>query len=374
MSAHASIPSDIRSWAEIDLEAIRQNARTARGKLPTKSGLQGVVKANGYGHGVEEVARALSGIVESFGVANLHEGREIGELGLGKDILLLGPCLPSERKEAIGGGFICTVSSAQEAVAYDSAAEEKPALINFKIDTGMGRIGCWQDRAVEEMREILRLKKVSVRMIGSHLPVADEDDDFTVSQLSQFNEVSSQCRELAPQAAVHVLNSAGALRFPQHGHDFARVGLMLYGSAYPPEYQHLLRPALTWKARVVLVRTVGRGRSVSYGRTFIARTDIRTATLPIGYADGFPRQVSGKGAAVLIGGRRCPVLGRVTMDQIVVDVSNCPEVKEGDEAVIVGKQGGEEILAKELADYAGTISWDIFTGIKARINRYYLNR
>jgi alanine racemase len=146
---------------------------------------------------------------------------------------------------------------------------------------------------------------------------------------------------------------------------------MLYGSACPSEFQPLLHPALTWKVRVLLVREVGENQSVSYGRTFITPQRMRIATLAIGYADGFPRQASGRNAHVLVGGRRCAVLGRVTMDQILVDVTALSRVAAGDEAIVIGKQGSEEILAKELADQAGTISWDIFTGIGNRTRRFY---
>ena len=146
---------------------------------------------------------------------------------------------------------------------------------------------------------------------------------------------------------------------------------MLYGSAYPSEFQALLRPALTWKARILLVRDVAPNESVSYGRTFITPHAMRIAALAVGYADGFPRQVSGRDAHVLVSGKRCPILGRVTMDQILADVTSLPQINAGDEAVLIGQQGSESILARELADQAGTISWDIFTGIGNRAHRLY---
>jgi alanine racemase len=201
--------------------------------------------------------------------------------------------------------------------------------------------------------------------------VADEDAEYTFAQLDRFAKLAATLRPIAPQARIHALNSAGILGFPAHAHDLVRPGLMLYGSAYPPEFQSLLRPALTWKARVLLVRDVGPHRSVSYGRTFITPHAMRIATLAIGYADGFPRQTSGRGAHVLVGGRRCRVLGRVTMDQILAEVTSLARVEVGDEAVLIGEQGGERILAKELADKAGTIAWDIFTGIGNRTRRFY---
>jgi len=371
-SSPLTIPPHLRTWTEIDLSAIVHNARVAREK--TGADVMGIVKANAYGHGAPEVARALIDSVTMYGVATLAEAQELTTWQLPHPILLLGPCLPSERADAIRLGAICTVSSAAEAAAYSALVTEMPALLNFKIDTGMGRIGTWQEEALAELALIVQLPRVEVRMISTHLPVADEDEAFSKSQLAHFEKLATSFRTLAPHAQIHSLNSSGILAYPEHAQSFVRAGLMLYGSVYPDEYQPLLRPALSWKARVSLVRDVGPGRSISYGRTFITDQATRIATIPVGYADGFPRQASGQGAHVLIGGRRCPVLGRVTMDQILVDVSAVGPVVAGDEAVIIGEQGAERILARELADAAGTISWDIFTGLGNRVKRLYLNQ
>ncbi len=211
---------------------------------------------------------------------------------------------------------------------------------------------------------------MQIHSVATHLPVSDEDVDFTQAQLAGFAGMVADFRRILPGVPAHVLNSAGILGFGRYAMEFVRPGLMLYGSAYPEGFQDLLRPALSWKARVLLVRDVGAGRGISYGRTFVAERPMRVAALAVGYADGFPRQVSMRGACVLLGGRRCPILGRVTMDQIVVDVTGLP-VEAGDEAVLVGRQGGEEILARELAEWAGTIAWDIFTGLGPRVRRFF---
>lgn len=358
-----TIPTDVRSWAEIDLSAIRHNARVARLKIGPKPGILAVVKANAYGHGAAQVAAALAEIVELFGVASVQEANELSSLG--RDVLLLSPSAPGERPEVLSRRYIATVSSAAE------AADFAGGRINFKIDTGMGRIGCREQDALEQLAAIQRLKRVEVHSISTHLPVPDEDPDYTHFQLMRFAQLADKLRALAPGAKIHALNSAGILGFSSHAHDLVRPGLMLYGSAYPPKFQPLLRPALTWKARILLVRDVGSNQSVSYGRMFITPHPMRIATLAIGYADGFPRQASGCDAQVLVGGKRCPVLGRVTMDQILVDVTSLSEVAAGDEAVLIGEQGAEKILAKELAEKAGTISWDIFTGIGNRSRRFY---
>lgn len=357
------IPANVRTWAEIDLSAIRHNLSVVREKIGLRPGIAAVVKANAYGHGSIEVAGALAGKVELFGVANVEEAAELKDLN--RDILLLSPSAPGERREVVARRYIATVSSAAE------AADFAGGRVNFKVDTGMGRIGCPEERALEELSALVRLKNVEVHSISTHLPVPDEDSAYTLAQLERFAELAGTFRPIAPQAKIHALNSAGILGFSGHAQDLVRPGLMLYGSAYPAKFQPLLRPALTWRTRVLLVRMVGPNRGVSYGRTFITAQPMRIASLAVGYADGFPRQASGRGAQVLIGGIRCPVLGRVTMDQILVDVTRVPEVAAGDEAVIIGQQGGETILARELAEKAETISWDVFTGIGERVRKFY---
>lgn len=357
------IPTDVRTWAEIDLSAIRHNLSVVREKIGVRPGIVAVVKANAYGHGLAKVAEAIAGLVELFGVANVEEAHEL--TGLNRDILLLSPSAPGERREVVARRCIATVSSAAE------AADFAGGRVNFKVDTGMGRIGCWEENALEELGAMLQMRNVEVHSISTHLPVPDEDASYTLAQLNRFAELARKFRALAPAAKIHALNSAGILGFPSHAQDLVRPGLMLYGSAYPAKFQHLLRPALRWKARVLLVRDVGPNRGVSYGRTFVTAHPMRIASLAVGYADGFPRQVSGRDAHVLIGGIRCPVLGRVTMDQILADVTRVPEVAAGDEAVLIGQQGGEEILARELAEKAGTISWDVFTGIGSRVRKLH---
>lgn len=369
--AELCIPSDVRSWVEIDLPALQHNARFVRDRIGSGCQLLAVVKANAYGHGAIPVVQALAGLADGFGVANVQEAQEIAPYAAGKNILLLGPSLPAERRAALEEGFISSISSLAEAEAYSREAQEKPALLNFKIDTGMGRMGCPEEEAFDVLREIVRLPRIEVRQISTHLPVADEDTSYTSAQLTRFQTLSVRLHEIAPQARIHALNSGGILTIPQQAGQIARGGLLLYGSAYPAKYQPLLRPVMTWKARIVLVRDMAPGRTISYGRTFVTPLAMRVATLPLGYADGFPRQTSGRAAEVLVGGRRCPVLGRVTMDQILVDVSSVPSAEAGSEAVIIGRQGEEEILARELADHAGTIAWDIFTGLKKRVMRFY---
>jgi len=358
-----------RCWAEVDREALRYNAKVARQRVVPEVEILAVVKANGYGHGMVQVAHAVRDEVQLFGVANLHEAEELRGNGVAHPILILGPALPDERTEISEQGFIASVSSFDEARAF----ADKPSSINFAIDTGMGRMGCWQDDAIGELERISRLPNLTLHSISTHLPVADEDTVFTDTELTQFEQLVRQIRAQVPGSyKVHVLLSAGILAFPQHRFDIVRAGLLLYGSSPLPNEQKFLKPVLSLKSRVALVRDLPAGRSISYGRTYITSRPMRVATVSAGYADGLPRALANRNASVLIRGRRCPILGRITMDLTMVDVTGLPEVDLGEEVALIGKQGAEEILAAELATRSGTISWEIFTGIGSRVRRVYL--
>lgn len=363
-----SIAPSLRTWAEIDVSAVCDNVRVVRRLIGEKPRILAVVKANAYGHGAVEVARAVAGQVDIFGVANVCEAREIFDANTGRDVMILSPCLPDEREVAVAAGAIVTVSSATEAAAY---AEHGRVRVNFKIDTGMGRVGAWWERAEAELEAVSRVPGLAIHSVSTHLPVSDEDEAFTRRQLAHFEELAARIRRMAPGALIHSLNSAGILRFPEFANDLVRAGLVLYGESPVPEFQSMLTRPLVWKTRLALVQDLPTGASVSYGRTFVAERPMRVALLPIGYADGFPRALSGRGAHVLINGARCAILGRVTMDQVVVDVSGEDGVKTGDEVVIIGRQGDAEITAGELAAQAATIPWDIFTGIKSRVVRIH---
>lgn len=329
-----------------------------------------VVKADAYGHGVGIVVPAVAECVEAFGVANLAEACAVQALTDRHPVFILGPALPEERSGIAERRFIPLISDLDEARAYATLAGGEPLCVHVKLDTGMGRIGVWQDDALEIIRAIRALNSLRIAGIASHLPSADSDESFTRKQIEDFEMLVARLRaDGLASPIVHVENSAGIIGFPAHAGDMVRPGLMLYGGSPVPAFQPKLRPALTWKTRVVLVREVGAGRSVSYGRTFTADRPTRVATLAVGYADGYRRHLSGRNADVLIHGKRCAVLGRVTMDQILADVTALPEIAVGEEVVLIGTQGGGEILAAELAEKSGTIAWDIFTGIGPRVQR-----
>lgn len=367
-----------RCWAEVDHAALRFNARAMREHAHGAS-IMAIVKANAYGHGLPGVLEALAGEVEMLGLANLTEARSAREylhsLRLPPrvqetPIMILGAALPWERETIIHEGFIPVVSSVDEAQAYAECASGAPVSLHLAVDTGMGRMGAWEEDAVHVAAAIRAIPNARIAGICSHLPAADEDDTYTGNQLGRFHKIAVEiARDLSPAPMVHVENSAGALRFPGHSANLVRAGLALYGVSPRHEFQKKFRPALTWKTRVILTRETGPGRTVSYGRSYTTTSNTRIATLAVGYADGYQRQLSNRGAYVLIKGHRCPVLGRVTMDQIMVDVTGAGKVAPGEEAVLLGRQESEEITSGMLAEWAGTIPWHIFTGLGNRVTR-----
>jgi alanine racemase len=371
-----SAGQSLRSWVEIKLSAIRHNASVAAEKSGTA--IMAVVKANAYGHGSVQVAQALQDQAGMFGVANLHEAMDLRSAGIKAPILLLSACLPEEDIQAVEQEFHVCVNSLEEATALSELAQRagKQAHAHVVVDTGMGRMGFTEALwTPETIRSLVSLRSIKLEGIASHLPSPDEDATFTRHQIDLFKDALAMAKTngLAPQW-VHLANSAGLLGYDEVRGlcNLSRPGLMLYGVSPLPECQSLLRNVLTWKTRVTLVRELPAGHGVSYGRTFVTAHRTRVATLACGYADGYPRQVSGHEAAVLINGQRCPLLGRVTMDQMMVDVTALPEPPMvGAEAVLLGCQGEETITADELATKAGTIPWHIFTGIGARVERVY---
>ncbi len=357
-----------RCWAEIDRSALRHNARVVREKIGSAEMLV-IVKANAYGHGLVGVATALADDAQLFGVANLEEAIALRE-SLAHPIIILGPAVPGERSTIAERGFIPTISDFAEAEAFDQLGK---VSINFKIDTGMGRMGAVEGEALEIFKRVSKLPNIDIHSISTHMPVSDVDAQYTREQLIRFRKIVEQIREKVPGSyKTHVLQSAGTLAFNEPTFEIVRAGIMLYGISPLPEFQKLVHPVMTWKTRIGLIREMPKGSSISYGRTFVTPKKMRIATLTCGYADGYPRHLSNVDAAVLVRGQRCALLGRVTMDLIMIDVSHVADVDVGDEAVLMGRQGNEEISAHELAEKAQTITWEIITRIGARVQRVYL--
>jgi alanine racemase len=380
-----------RCWAEIDRAALRHNAKVVRDRIGSAEMLA-VVKANAYGHGLVGVAETLSDEAQLFGVANLQEALTLRE-SLPHPIVILGPATPEERPIIAEHGFIPTISSLEEAEEFSRVAgkphlnplpgqgeadapapgEGRHVSVNFKIDTGMGRMGVVQNEAREVFQRVAAMANVEIHSISTHMPVSNEDAEYTRDQLVRFQKIIDQIRAEVPgNYKAHVLQSAGTLAFNQPTHEIVRAGIMLYGISPLPEFRELLKPVMTWKTRICLVRDVPKGSSISYGRTFIAPQNMRVATLSAGYADGYPWHLSNRGAGVLVRGKRCPLLGRVTMDLMVIDVSGLDDVQVGDDVILMGRDGSEEIPCFELGEKAGTITWEIVTRIGARVRRVYL--
>ena len=357
-----------RCWAEIDRKALRHNAAVTRERIG-QAEMLAVVKANAYGHGMVEFAQTLAKEAQLFGVANLEEATTLRE-ALPHPIMILGPALSAEIPAIVQRGFIPTISSFEEAQAFDRAG---PVALNFKVDTGMGRMGVVETQALDLFKKVSALPNLKVHSVSTHMPVSNEDAEYTRDELMRFRKIMEQLRAEVPgDYKAHVLQSAGTLAFNEPTFDIVRAGIMLQGISPLPEFQNVLQPVMTWKTRIGLIRDMPKGSSISYGRTFITPQPMRVATLTAGYADGYPRHLSNCGAAVLVRGRRCPLLGRVTMDLIMVDVSDVEGAAPGDEAVLMGRQGNEEIPCAELAEKAETITWEITTRIGARVRRVFV--
>jgi len=360
-----------RCWAEIDRSALRHNAAVVRERIGSAE-LLAVVKADAYGHGLIGVARALATDAQLFGVANLEEAIVLRK-ELSHPIIILGPALSEERSAIVEAGFIPTISTFEEAQEFSRLASKGAIPINFKIDTGMGRMGVPEREALHVFKEVSALPNIQLHSISTHLPVSNEAAEYTRDQLQRFGKIAGQLRAKVPgDFKAHVLQSAGTLAFNEEIFDIVRAGIMLYGISPLPEFQKLLRPVMTWKTRIALVRDMPKGSSISYGRTFITPRKMRIATLSAGYADGYSWLLSNRDAAVLVRGQRCALLGRVTMDLMMIDVSTIDNVQVGDDVVLMGRDGNEELSCAELAEKAGTIPWEIITRIGSRVRRIYL--
>lgn len=357
-----------RAWAEIDLAALRANLAVAR--QTSGVDLMAVVKAGAYGHGLEEIARALATEeLAFFGVANVREARQIRHAGVATRIYLLGPTWSAERAEIVARDWTPCISSLDEAREFAGLAAARGARlkVHLAVDTGMGRGGFVADGLPATLAALEQLEWLEIEGVGSHLPSADEDAPFTRRQMARFDAILDELGGAARFRWRHLSNSAGVLGYGNGACNLARPGLMLYGIAPLPAFQHLLRNVMTLKSRVTLLRDLPSGHGVSYGRAFVTQRPTRVATVGIGYGDGYPRQVSGRGAEVWIDGRRFPIIGRVTMDQMMVDVTDCTTIREGDEVELFGAH----LPVTEVASQAQTIAWEILTGITPRVMRCY---
>lgn len=357
---------------EVDVSALAENMRAVRQAMGDTPVLA-VVKANAYGHGLFPAADTfLRAGAKWLGVAIPEEGEALRQNGVTAPILILGGVTPRGMRAAIENDLTMTVFDARTVMEIDGLcrALQKRADVHIKLDTGMGRIGVQNER---ELLLVLRALEnaPNVRLTGAFTHFADADGGDESFSLEQIRRFDALCALLPKGILRHAAASAAGLRFPQARYDMVRAGIVLYG--YPPvEAALCVKPALSFLTSVMCVRQIKAGATVSYGRTFTAQRDTLVATLPVGYGDGYPRALSGR-ADVLVGGRRCPVIGRVCMDQTMIDVTDAPFVKAGDEAVLLGAQGDEAIDAEELARLSGTISYEILLSPTGRVPVDYVN-
>ncbi|CEJ44993.1 alanine racemase [Umezakia ovalisporum] len=367
-----------RAWVEIDLEALSHNVEQLIQFLSPRTQLMAVVKADAYGHGSVTVAQtALQSGASWLGVATVPEGIQLREGGIKAPILILGATQTPEQIQAIvHWNLQPTLCSPKQALIFSSLLEKtnhsSPLPVHIKLDTGMSRLGTnWQE-AVEFVQLVQNLPHLDIASIYSHLATADHLDTTVMEeQHRRFEQAIARVKTMGINPpCLHLANSAGTLTNPALHYDIVRAGLAIYGLYPAPHLQNVinLKPVLQLKARVTQVKTIAAGTGVSYGQQFIAPHELRLAVVGIGYADGVPRNLSQK-IQVLIRGQRVPQIGAITMDQLMLDVSNVPDLQEGEVVTLLGTQGKETISADDWARTLNTISWEILCGFKHRLPR-----
>lgn len=359
-----------RAWVDVNLEAIAHNLDIARQALPDTQ-LMPVIKAGAYGHGLEPVARRLDNDgIAFFGVANAGEARRLSRAGVRTKPFILGPAMPEEREEVVLNNWCATVSTLQEAEHYQQLAAlyDKTFLVHLAVDTGMGREGFLPHELGSVIEPLKKMPNLVIDGVMSHFPSADEDVAFTQQEIELFTDIVNTLTPHFRLRFRHLAASAGELGYEIPVANLARPGLLLYGvGPMASIYDGVLRPTLRLSSRISLVRELPVGHGVAYGRTFVAERPTRVATVGIGYADGWSRRLSGKGTRLYINGHYCPMIGRVTMDQIMADVTDVPFVHPGDEVELIGPH----IPIQEVAEQAETIVWEILTGLGPRLPRLY---
>ena len=366
-----------RAWAEVDLDAVRHNVALLVQRC-APAAVCAVVKADGYGHGAVVVARAaLEAGATWLAVALVEEGAALREAGIAAPVLLLSEPPADAMGAVLAARLTPTLYTAGGvAAAAGAVARGRPPVgVHLKVDTGMHRVGADPDQVVGLARAVVGARGLRLDGLWTHLAVADEpaQDDFTAEQVARFEEVrDALAAEGISPGLLHAANSAAALAHPAARYDLVRCGIAVYGHVPGPALEGTadLRPALSLKAGVSLVRRLGAGERLSYGRRYaVAEPGSVVATVPLGYADGVPRRLAAVGGEVLVGGRRCPIAGTVTMDQIMVDCGPDAAVAPGDEVVLLGCQGGEEIPAGEWARRLDTIVYEVVCGVGPRVPR-----
>jgi alanine racemase len=363
------------TWLEVDLEAIAGNLHQVRRIVGPDVALMVVLKADGYGHGAVRIARtAMNNGARMLGVACLSEGVLLRRAEIDAPILALGYTPAWQARDAVLNEITATVFDLDTTRAFSRAAGEvgQTARVHVKVDTGMGRLGLLPDQVLPFLRQAVLLPHLEIEGILTHFSVADEaDKSYTRWQLDRFAAVLAQVREAGIHVPLaHAANSAALLTLPEARFDMVRLGIALYGLAPSPDtpLPPGFRPALSFKTRVAQVKALSPGSAVSYGNTYRTQGKETIAVIPVGYADGFRRAPAHWGH-VLVRGQRAPIVGRVCMDQTMIDVTHIPGVRQGDEVVLIGQQGTESITVEQVAERLGTINYEVVSEILARVPR-----
>jgi alanine racemase len=363
------------TWLEIDLDRLDRNLERIQRWVGDEVGILLTVKADAYGHGAVQVANAAQSRVKVFGVATVDEAVELHDAGIKNQILILSPILETEVPAVARHGFAITLSGADfaDAIARNAGA---PIPVHVEVDTGMGRTGVPEESAFDEIRRIAESKAVSLQGVYTHFPVSDSDPEYTRAQVARLGELVTRLRASGVRIPmVHSANSAAVDGVRESHMDLVRPGLLAYGlhpSGGDPGVD--VAPIMSWKSRIVRVRRVPKGRSISYARTFVTARDSVIGVVPVGYGHGYPFHLSGRGS-MLVGGHRVPIVGRVTMDMTMVDLTDLAAItRAGDEVVLVGTQGSETITFHDVAAWADTIAYEVMCGISKRVPRTYFRR
>lgn len=369
----------LRCYAEISLEAIGHNIREVKKRLPEGVKLLGVVKANAYGHGAVPVASYLENQVDYFATATIEEAVELRENGISAPILILGYVSPSQYGDLVEYDITQTIDSYAQALALEkeAARQNRKAKAHLAVDTGMTRIGFQvTEHDADEAAKIADLPYIELEGMFTHFSCADQEDKTYCSmQMEKYDKMTALLAERGVTIPLrHICNSAGIMEFDDHRFEMVRSGIITYG-IYPSEEVKKERldliPALSWKSHVIHVKEVGPGIGVSYGATYVTEKPMtRIATVSAGYADGYPRALSNQGC-VLIHGKKAPIIGRICMDQMMVDVTDIPNVQVEDVVTLVGTDGDETITIEEIANPAARFDYEMLCDISSRVTRVY---
>lgn len=371
---------NIRStFVEIDLDALKENLLKVRESVGQKTRILAVVKADAYGHGAFPVSKkALESGADMLGVAIVEEGIELRQKGISAPILVMGGVLEDQVECIIDYDLSLALFSLRIAKILSARASEKKKTVkvHVKIDTGMRRLGIHCDEALDFIKKVCGLQGLTIEGVMTHLACADEiKSGFTETQLKRFDKILKEIDAMGLKIPlVHAANSAAIINFPESYYSMVRPGIMLYGSCPGEKRRDVeLKPVMIWKTKVIDLSRVDRGEGIGYGQKYFTKRKSMVAILPVGYTDGYSRLLSNRGK-VIIHGKRVPILGTVCMDMCMVDVTDIPDIRIGDEVVLMGGQGDERITAEEIADIMHTISYEVFCKVSKRVPRVYKQR